>query len=61
MSPRCSSRTRPSTEAACSTNGVVDKLFSYDLTIPGIARVFAEQADTADCVLIAQAASCTGP
>jgi pyruvate/2-oxoglutarate/acetoin dehydrogenase E1 component len=35
------------------TNGVVDKLFSYDLAMPGIARVFAEQADTADCVLIA--------
>ena len=34
------------------TNGVVDKLFSYDLTIPGIARVFAEQADASDCVLI---------
>jgi pyruvate dehydrogenase E1 component beta subunit len=35
------------------TRGVVDKLFSYDLAIPGIARVFAEQADAADCVLIA--------
>jgi pyruvate/2-oxoglutarate/acetoin dehydrogenase E1 component len=34
-------------------DGVVDKLFSYDLAIPGFARVFAEQADTADCVLIA--------
>jgi pyruvate dehydrogenase E1 component beta subunit len=35
------------------TGGRVDKLFSYDLTIPGVARVFAEQADAADCVLIA--------
>ena len=35
------------------TDGVVDKMFSYDLTIPGVARVFAEQADAADCVLIA--------
>jgi pyruvate dehydrogenase E1 component beta subunit len=34
-------------------DGVVDELFSYDLAIPGFARVFAEQADTADCVLIA--------
>lgn len=35
------------------TNGAVDKLFSYDLAIPGVARVFAEQADVADCVMIA--------
>lgn len=35
------------------TNGVVDKLFSYDLAVPGVARVFVEQADAADCVLIA--------
>jgi pyruvate/2-oxoglutarate/acetoin dehydrogenase E1 component len=35
------------------TDGVVDKLFSYDLAIPGFARVFAEQAEAADCVVIA--------
>ena len=35
------------------TNGVADKMFSYDLAIPGVARVFVEQAEAADCVLIA--------
>ncbi len=35
------------------TGGVVDKLFSYDLAIPGIARAFIEQPDAGNCILIA--------
>jgi pyruvate/2-oxoglutarate/acetoin dehydrogenase E1 component len=34
------------------SGGVVDKLFSYDLALPGFARVFIEQPDAADCALI---------
>ncbi|WP_150256186.1 transketolase C-terminal domain-containing protein [Nocardiopsis deserti] len=34
------------------TDGVVDDLFSYDMELPGVARVFADTPDTYDCVLI---------
>ena len=35
------------------TDGVVDDLFSYDFVRPDVARVFVDDPDTFDCVLIA--------
>lgn len=34
------------------TDGTVDDLFSYDVVGPGVARVFVQDPDTFDCVLI---------
>lgn len=33
--------------------GTVDDLFSYDFPVPGVARVFAGEAEETDCVMIA--------